>query len=90
MALQQEIIYHGLLVPAGYWRCTRFVFTSKTSCRAYFELYANAEVANQVNAEPLKSEVVDFKYDFNIADSLHTQAYTAAKLLPEFEGSVDI
>ena len=90
MALQQEVTYHGLLVPAGYWRCTRFVFTSKTSCRAYFELYASEEKAHQVNVEPLKSEVVDFDYDFNIADSLHTQAYTAAKLLPEFANSIDV
>jgi hypothetical protein len=90
MALQQQVVYHGLVVPEGYWRCSRFVFTSKTSCRAYFEFYASAEIAHEVNQQPLKSEVVDFEYDFNLTDSLHTQAYTAAKLMPEFAGAVDV
>lgn len=90
MALIQATTFQGLAVPAGYWRCARFVFTSKSSCRAYFELYASEEAAHTVNTQPLESTVVDFEYDFNdTALSLNSQAYDIAKTLPEFAGAVD-
>lgn len=90
MALQQSTTFHGIQVPAGYWRAERFVFTSKTQCRAYMELYASEAAAHTVPVRSIDSEVVDFDYDFNNPASLHAQAYTAAKLMPEFAGAIDV
>ncbi len=89
MALIQATTFQGLTVPAGYWRCARFVFTSKTDCRAYFELYASSDAAHTVNVQPLQSTVVDFEYDFDSELSLNAQAYDYAKTLPEFAGATD-
>lgn len=90
MALQLATTFHGLAVPEGYWRAERFVFTSKTACRAYMTLYASVEAANAVPRRELDGTVVDFEYDFDSTDSLHAQAYTAAKAMPEFAGAVDV
>lgn len=90
MALQQSTIFHGIQVPAGYWRVERFVFTSKTQCRAYMELYASEISAHSVPSRSIDSAVVDFDYDFNSSSSLHAQAYAAAKLMPEFAGAIDV
>jgi hypothetical protein len=90
MALQLATEFHGLAVPEGYWRAERFVFTSKTSCRAYMTLYASAAAASAVPRRELDGTVVDFEYDFTSADSLHAQAYTAAKAMPEFAGATDV
>lgn len=91
MALSLATEFHGLAVPDGYWRAERFVFTSKTSCRAYMTLYASAEAANAVPRRELEGTVVDFEYDFtDPTKSLHAQAYDAAKLLPEFAGATDV
>lgn len=91
MALQMSTTFHGLAVPEGYWRAERFVFTSKTSCRAYMVLYASVEAANAVPRRELDGTVVDFEYDFtDTTKSLHAQAYDAAKTKPEFANAVDV
>lgn len=91
MALQNQIQYMGLSLNEAYWKISGFVFTSKTECRAYLELHANHESSNNVPNTPLKVIVVDFTYDYNnTQQSLHTQAYNAAKLLPELENSIDV
>jgi len=90
MALQLSSNFHGLQIPSGYWRVERFVFTSKTQCRVYMELYVSQVAANTVPVRSIDSAVVDFDYDFNSEKSLHHQAYDAAKLLSEFAGAIDV
>jgi hypothetical protein len=90
MALQLSSNFHGIQVPSGYWRVERFVFTSKTQCRAYMELYVSEAASHTIPVRSIDSTVVDFDYDFTSEKSLHTQAYDAAKLMPEFAGAIDI
>lgn len=91
MALRKRTDYMGVTLTDAYWRISGFVFTSKTNCRAYMELHSDQTVANSVPNTPINTIVVDFDYDFNnTQESLHTQAYNAAKLMPEFEDATDV
>ena len=94
MAIQADITFNGLPVPNAYVRATRFIFTSKTNCRAYIEVYVSEEMANTASTGHLVAsgipDLVDFKYDYDSDLSLHAQAYNAAKLLPEFADAIDV
>jgi len=90
MALQISTTYLNIELPEAYCRAERFAFGNKTSCRAKIEIYSNQIAAETVPVSPLYVLSVDFEYDFNSIDSLHTQAYNAAKLLPEFENAIDV
>lgn len=88
MAIQLDITFHTLSIPAAYVRIDRFVFTSKFECRAYAMVFAKSDGTGF-----LRDAIVDFVYDPDAkADirSLHVQAYAALKALPEFAGSVDV
>lgn len=91
MALQKQTEYMGVVLNEAYWKIGTFIFTSKTQCRAYLELHANQQSSINIPNTPLKVIVVDFNYDYNnLEESLHTQAYNAAKLLPELENAQDV
>lgn len=93
MALETTLTFQGVIVSGAYVRVGRFVFTSKTSCRAYWEAFASKDAmderADDNQLEPFDGGIVDFEYSFSSEDSLHAQAYAALKLLPGFADSVD-
>ena len=90
MALQSDVNLSGFTFQGCYIRLVRFIFTGKTSCRAYIEVYPSEEVAQE--GTPMESylQPVDFKYDYESDLSLHAQAYEAAKLMPEFADAIDV
>lgn len=90
MAIQCDFDYRGITITNAYIRVERFIFNSKTWCRAYLAVWPSQEVAD--SSDPLAADpsCVDFIYDFESPLSLHAQAYNAAKLLPEFAEAQDV
>ena len=88
MAIQTSIDLYGLTVPNAYIKLGRFVFTTKTNCRAYIEVFSSSDKMGEIQCGA--PGVVDFEYDFDSDLSLHAQAYEAAKKLPEFADAIDV
>ena len=97
MAIKTKFDFRGLPVPEAYVRIDRFVFTNKTSCRGYVEIYASEEAAHAIPRRQIDDTIIDFVYDFNSPISLHGQAYNALQERGDFpeaqgvfeEGQVD-
>lgn len=100
MAISSDVSFAGVSIPNCYIRCSRPVFTSKTGCRVYVEVYASKDAATSSpggkkagdeSKSPVKSSVLDFTYDLSdSAANLYSQAYTALKLLPDYTGAKDV
>ena len=86
MALTGPFVFSGINLPNSYVRAENFVFVGKFDCRAQMEVYTDQEQAFQVPYAPLTVIYCDFVYDPANPDSVNSQAYTAALLLPEFQG----
>ena len=89
MAIKTATSFHGLPVPEAYIRIDRFVFTNKTSCRGYVEIYADEKAANAIPRRPIDDTIIDFVYDFDSPLSLHAQAYNALKARGDFPKAKD-
>lgn len=91
MALRQATTARGLPIPEGYWRATMLAVRDKTKGRAHISLFKDEATARNEEERPyvLDMRVVNFEYDPEGAN-LHTQAYDAAKLRPQFEGATDV
>jgi len=84
MALQLPWDAHGVTFPD----CYAAVTFSKS--RRSGEAFAILTVyTNDTKEHPLDSVTVHFTLDKS-GDNIHTQAYAAAKLLPELAGAVDV
>lgn len=85
MALQLDFQHLGMTFPRTYCRLTDAVMQDKTKGSATVYIMDEARVHGLAN----------IRFDFVVdpspdAPNIHTQAYEAAKLLPEFAGAVDV
>lgn len=88
MALTGTFTYQGLTIPNSYVRGENFTFVGKFDCRAYMEVYTSQQQAFTVPYNPLTVVICDFAYNPINTESVNTQAYNAALLLPEFAGFI--
>jgi len=84
MALQLSWDAYGVTFPAAYGRVEHVKGRPSGDTFAQLTVYTDATKQHAVG-----SVTVNFTLDKS-GDNIHTQAYNAAKLLPELAGAVDV